>query len=79
MSQRSFTSGRRAPSAGVSRVAILSLGLSACSKQKSGSPPSQGTPAPASSALPASAIAEGTPALRRRPPRLSSYHASACR
>ena len=57
MSQRSFTSRAARP--------VLSLGLSACSKQKSGSPnPSQGTPAPASSAAapPASATAEGTPA-----------------
>ena len=52
MSQRSFTSRAARPVLilGVS-AAILSLGLSACSKQKSGSPnPSQGTPAPASSA-----------------------------
>ena len=45
MSQRSFTSRATRPVLilGVS-VAILSLGLSACSKQKSGSPnPSQGT------------------------------------
>ena len=66
MSQRSFTSRAARPVLilGVS-AAILSLGLSACSKQKSGSPnPSQGTPAPASSAAapPASATAEGTPA-----------------
>ena len=66
MSQRSFTSRAARPVLilGVS-AAILSLGLSACSKQKSGSPnPSQGTPAPASSAAapPASAPAEGTPA-----------------
>ena len=57
MSQRSFTSRATRPVLilGVS-VAILSLGLSACSKQKSGSPnPSQGTPAPAS---PTSATAE---------------------
>ena len=57
MSQRSFTSRAARPVLilGVS-VAILSLGLSACSKQKSGSPnPSQGTPAPAS---PTSATAE---------------------
>ncbi len=62
MSQRSFTSRAARPVLilGVS-AAILSLGLSACSKQKSGSPnPSQGTPAPASSAAapPASATAE---------------------
>jgi len=61
MSQRSFTSHATRPVLilGVS-VAILSLGLSACSKPKSGSPnPSQGTPAPASSAAapPASAPA----------------------
>ena len=52
MSQRSFTSRAARPVLilGVS-VAILSLGLSACSKPKSGSPnPSQGTPAPAASA-----------------------------
>ena len=57
MSQRSFTSRAARPVLilGVS-AAILSLGLSACSKQKSGSPnPSQGTPAPAS---PTSATAE---------------------
>ena len=57
MSQRSFTSHAARPVLilGVS-VAILSLGLSACSKPKSGSPnPSQGTPAPAS---PTSATAE---------------------
>lgn len=62
MSQRSFTSRAARPVLilGVS-AAILSLGLSACSKQKSGSPnPSQGTPAPASSAAapPTSAAAE---------------------
>ena len=65
MSQRSFTSRAARPVLilGVS-VAILSLGLSACSKQKSGSPnPSQGTPAPASSAAapPASAPAATYP------------------
>ena len=65
MSQRSFTSRATRPVLilGVS-VAILSLGLSACSKQKSGSPnPSQGTPAPASSAAapPASASAATHP------------------
>ena len=65
MSQRSFTSRAARPALilGVS-VAILSLGLSACSKQKSGSPnPSQGTPAPASSAAapPASAPAATQP------------------
>lgn len=52
MSQHSFTSRAARPALilGVS-VAILSLGLSACSKQKSGShKPSQGTPAPAASA-----------------------------
>lgn len=54
MSQRSFTSRAARPVLilGVS-VAILSLGLSACSKQKSGSPnPSNNaaTPAPAASA-----------------------------
>ena len=46
------------PTIALGAAAILSLGLSACSKQKSGSPnPSQGTPAPASSAAapPASA------------------------
>ena len=56
MSQRSFTSRAARPVLllGVS-AAILSLGLSACSKQKSGSPnPSQGTPAPAASAPAAS-------------------------
>ena len=65
MSQRSFTSRAARPALilGVS-VAILSLGLSACSKPKSGSPnPSQGTPAPASSAAapPASASAATYP------------------
>ena len=65
MSQRSFTSRAARPALilGVS-VAILSLGLSACSKPKSGSPnPSQGTPAPASSAAapPASAPAATYP------------------
>ena len=52
MSQHSFTSRAARPALilGVS-VAILSLGLSACSKPKSGShKPSQGTPAPAASA-----------------------------
>ena len=66
MSQRSFTSRAARPVLilGVS-AAILSLGLSGCSKPKSGSPnPSQGMPTPASSAAapPASATAEGTPA-----------------
>ena len=64
MSQRSFTSRAARPVLilGVS-AAILSLGLSACSKQKSGSPnPSQGTPASSAAAPPASATAEGTPA-----------------
>ena len=65
MSQRSFTSRAARPVLilGVS-AAILSLGLSACSKQKSGSPnPSQGTPAPASSAAapPATASAATQP------------------
>ncbi len=65
MSQRSFTSRAARPVLilGVS-AAILSLGLSACSKQKSGSSnPSQGTPAPASSAAapPASASAATHP------------------
>ena len=65
MSQRSFASRAARPALilGVS-VAILSLGLSACSKPKSGSPnPSQGTPAPASSAAapPASAPAATHP------------------
>ena len=65
MSQRSFTSRAARPVLilGVS-AAILSLGLSACSKQKSGSPnPSQGTPAPASSAAapPVSATAATQP------------------
>ena len=62
MSQRSFTSRAARPVLilGVS-AAILSLGLSACSKQKSGSPnPSQGTPAPAASAPAASPSADTT-------------------
>ena len=62
MSQRSFTSHAARPVLilGVS-VAILSLGLSACSKPKSGSPnPSQGTPAPAASAPAASPSADTT-------------------
>ena len=71
MSQRSFTSRAARPVLilGVS-AAILSLGLSACSKQKSGSPnPSQGTPAPASSAAApqASATAEPTAEPITRP------------
>ena len=52
------------PTIALGAAAILSLGLSACSKQKSGSPhPSQGTPAPASSAAapPASASAATHP------------------
>ena len=52
------------PTIALGAAAILSLGLSACSKQKSGSPnPSQGTPAPASSAAapPASAPAATYP------------------
>lgn len=52
------------PTIALGAAAILSLGLSACSKQKSGSPnPSQGTPAPASSAAapPASASAATYP------------------
>ena len=61
MSPRSFTSHAARPALilGVS-AAILSLGLSGCSKPKSGSPnPSQGMPTPASSAAapPASASA----------------------
>lgn len=62
MSQRSFTSHAARPVLilGVS-VAILSLGLSACSKPKSGTPnPSQGTPAPAASAPAASPSADTT-------------------
>lgn len=56
MSQRSFASRAARPALilGVSAT-ILSLGLSACSKPKSGSPnPSQGTPTPAASAPAAS-------------------------
>ena len=52
------------PTIALGAAAILSLGLSACSKHKSGSPnPSQGTPAPASSAAapPASASAATYP------------------
>ena len=52
------------PTIALGAAAILSLGLSACSKQKSGSPnPSQGTPTPASSAAapPASASAATHP------------------
>ena len=68
MSQRSFTSCAARPVLilGVS-AAILSLGLSACSKQKSGSPnPSQGTPAPASSAAAPQASATAEPITRPR-------------
>ena len=68
MSQRSFTSRAARPVLilGVS-AAILSLGLSACSKQKSGSPnPSQGTPAPASSAAAPQASATAEPITRPR-------------
>ena len=50
------------PTIALGAAAILSLGLSACSKQKSGSPnPSQGTPAPASSAAAPPASASAAP------------------
>ena len=52
------------PTIALGAAAIMGLALSACSKQKSGSPnPSQGTPAPASSAAapPASASAATHP------------------
>jgi len=81
MSQRSFTSHAARPVLilGVS-VAILSLGLSACSKPKSGSPnPSQGTPAPAASAPAATpAPAASAPAASPSADTTSRPHAGDC-